>query len=221
MRRINMLDLSKLPPWERSVIHEDELLSLEANLLSSGEEITALQILEFIRKLSQKSLEKTEKAYNQIFTNAPVEKAKQIAKTFADEMTASNTLETKLPSLTYGEIEFFSFLNIIQRCCPTKGDVFIDLGHGTGRALIAAALLFGSQFSKLYGVELIPGLQNECITNIMNYQALIKEKSECFPEHPDIIAVQGDFLALEDGISSSLSSSAAAPALSSWLKTAG
>lgn len=203
--------INKLPTWERFVIQEDEHLSNEIKIL--GEEGSTEELLEFLRKLSQRSLEKTEKIYNQIFTHSPVERAKHIAKMYTDEIVSSNALKN-LPSLTYGEIEFFSFWNIIQRCCPSKGDVFVDLGHGTGRALVAAALLFGNEFSKIYGVELIPGLHNESIANISNYQAHVKDRSDIFPTYPDVVAVQGDFLALEDGISS-------VPTLSSWLRAAG
>ena len=182
--------------WERFVIQEDENLSNETKILSSGEEVSTVQLLEFLRKLSQRSLEKTEKIYNQIFTLSPVERAKHIAKSYAEEIMSSTSLKNQLPSLTYGEIEFFSFWNIVQRCCPSKGDVFVDLGHGTGRALIAAALLFGSEFSKIYGVELIPGLYNESIANVLNYQEFVKDRSHIFPTYPDVVAEQGDFLAI-------------------------
>eukprot|EP01036_Dinobryon_divergens_P025354 gene25354-33892_t len=211
-----MLDVNKLPMWERFVIQEDENLSNETKILSSGEEVSTVQLLEFLRKLSQRSLEKTEKIYNQIFTLSPVERAKHIAKSYAEEIMSSTSLKNQLPSLTYGEIEFFSFWNIVQRCCPSKGDVFVDLGHGTGRALIAAALLFGSEFSKIYGVELIPGLYNESIANVLNYQEFVKDRSHIFPTYPDVVAEQGDFLAIEDGISSASS----VPSLSSWLRAA-
>ena len=32
-------------------------------------------------------------------------------------------------SLVYGEIDFFSFANILDRAAPKPGDVFVDLGR--------------------------------------------------------------------------------------------
>lgn len=41
-------------------------------------------------------------------------------------------------SLVYGEIDFFSFAAIMEKVEPQPGELFVDLGHGTGRAVVAA-----------------------------------------------------------------------------------
>src|SRR5690349_3545932 len=46
--------------------------------------------------------------------------------------------ESSTQSLVYGEIDFFSFATILEKAKPRKNDIFCDLGHGTGRAVIAA-----------------------------------------------------------------------------------
>lgn len=46
--------------------------------------------------------------------------------------------QAKSPCLVYGEIDFFSFAAIMEKVGPEPGEVFVDLGHGTGRAVVAA-----------------------------------------------------------------------------------
>ncbi len=56
----------------------------------------------------------------------------------------------------YGEITFDSFSNILKAAGPRKNEVFYDLGSGTGKAVIMAALLY--PFSKSIGVEYLKEL---------------------------------------------------------------
>src|SRR5882672_8410020 len=56
----------------------------------------------------------------------------------------------------YGEIEFPSFYLLLEKTKPQAGQVFYDLGSGSGKAVFAAALAF--DFSKACGIELLPGL---------------------------------------------------------------
>lgn len=71
--------------------------------------------------------------------------------------TSKNTRENlKLASdesLTYGEVEFMSFKEIIELAKPRQNDVFFDLGSGTGKAVIIAAMCF--DFSVCKGIELL------------------------------------------------------------------
>ena len=60
-------------------------------------------------------------------------------------------------SLTYGEIKPESFLQILLSINKLPGQVFIDLGCGSGMALMTAA--FSScNFTKVWGIELLPEL---------------------------------------------------------------
>jgi hypothetical protein len=78
-----------------------------------------------------------------------------------DGFSASKTARTNLnllsdSALTYGEVEFNSFEEIIQLAKPKKGEVFYDLGSGTGKPVIIAALCF--DFSACKGIELLEPL---------------------------------------------------------------
>ncbi|MCA0404126.1 MAG: hypothetical protein LCH30_10075 [Proteobacteria bacterium] len=60
------------------------------------------------------------------------------------------------PELVYGEIEFESFVALISITKPNKDTVFYDLGSGTGKAVIAASLVFAMK--KSVGIELLEEL---------------------------------------------------------------
>lgn len=61
-------------------------------------------------------------------------------------------------SYTYGEIRFLSFAHVLQLASPKPGEVFYDVGAGTGKAVMAAALLYN--FSAVRGVEILNGVYN-------------------------------------------------------------
>ena len=58
---------------------------------------------------------------------------------------------------TYGEIEFPSFLKILSTAKATDGQIFVDLGCGAGKALVAASLS-DYHFLRCVGIELLPSL---------------------------------------------------------------
>jgi hypothetical protein len=57
---------------------------------------------------------------------------------------------------TYGEIEFLSFMMLLEKANPQPHEIFVDLGCGAGKAVLTAAL--GFNFSKVVGIELLPHL---------------------------------------------------------------
>lgn len=65
----------------------------------------------------------------------------------------------------YGEIDFKSFAHLLSRCKIMPTTVFYDLGSGTGKALVCAALLY--DFKKICGIENLQ-LLHECAQNIIN-----------------------------------------------------
>lgn len=56
----------------------------------------------------------------------------------------------------YGEIQFLSFFNILDKIKPKTHEKFYDLGCGGGKAAFAAAFFF--DLSQSVGIELLPGL---------------------------------------------------------------
>jgi precorrin-6B methylase 2 len=57
---------------------------------------------------------------------------------------------------TYGEIKFYPFIALLSLCRPDSSTIFYDLGSGTGKAVIACALVFNVQ--KSCGIEIFPRL---------------------------------------------------------------
>lgn len=66
---------------------------------------------------------------------------------------ARNKLAFHDKAHTYGEIKPDSFYEIIKKANPKDGEVFYDLGSGTGKAVILAHLLFS--FKKCIGIEVL------------------------------------------------------------------
>lgn len=75
----------------------------------------------------------------------------------------------------YGEIEYNSFFQCLRgaiNCCGICGDggdlMFVDLGHGCGKAVLAAAA--SGYFSHVMGIELVEGLNsaaNEIVSDVL------------------------------------------------------
>jgi hypothetical protein len=62
---------------------------------------------------------------------------------------------------TYGEIEFIPFIALLSLVHPDKDTVFYDLGSGTGKAILACAMVF--TVKKSCGIELFEELhQSAC-----------------------------------------------------------
>lgn len=71
---------------------------------------------------------------------------------------ARRRLSTEERSLVYGEVIPEGFLDVLARAEPKEGETFYDLGSGTGRAVILAALAF--PFARLVGIELLDTLHD-------------------------------------------------------------
>ncbi len=63
----------------------------------------------------------------------------------------------------YGEIDFSSFSQLLSYCEMTPETIFYDLGSGSGKAVMCAALLY--DFKKVCGIEHLELLHN-CAQNI-------------------------------------------------------
>jgi len=100
----------------------------------------------------------------------------------------------------YGEAEIDSFASVLSHAAPQPGEVFVDLGSGLGKAVIAAFLL--NDFSKLVGIELLTDLAGAADTLLEEFKMTV------YPTLPDACAasqrdpaimqlIEGDFLALD------------------------
>ncbi|KTC76994.1 hypothetical protein [Legionella brunensis] len=75
-----------------------------------------------------------------------------------DGFTLSRIARMKSDAMKYiyGEIDFESFIALLSLCNPNAATIFYDLGSGTGKAVIACALVFDIQ--KSCGIEILPAL---------------------------------------------------------------
>ena len=231
----HLLANEKLPHFERvlfqhvqtssdfdaSTFAENTIFLSKINQMESVDEKIAFIKKHIVRKLTQLGMELRFKIYQEIFADLPTDYAKKLAKKATPTSSNNDGDETKDSQVdivdamnsgaVYGEIEFSSFINIIQRCSPLhlfqsepdRTKTFIDLGHGTGKALIAMGLLYGDVFLHIHGIEYAPGLYNESINRINMYKNLISGNeyyrdlfaADRNSKAPLITAEEGDFLA--------------------------
>lgn len=75
--------------------------------------------------------------WTDLFAFLSTDQAKIMVKSGIVKMQEVNpNLDVDSTSLTYGEVDFFSFANILERANPQLGETFVDLGHGTGKGII-------------------------------------------------------------------------------------
>lgn len=92
------------------------------------------------------------------------------------------------PEYLYGEIDFLSFIALINLTHPSEKTIFYDLGSGTGKAVIACAMVYNMR--AYVGVELFSELHASSISLKKNLSELkdYAEKAE------KIAFIQDNFL---------------------------
>jgi len=110
--------------------------------------------------------------YNTTFESLSSDEGKKLSRnSIENDMKNINTTEL---GLTYGEITFNSFAAILEYCHPMENKTFVDIGCGTGKALIVSSLLFGSKLKHIHGVELVPGLYKNSLNSSKKYIDIMK-----------------------------------------------
>ena len=104
---------------------------------------------------TEEIIRRKQEVFDRLTKDIPTELGNEVSKKDRDEMQANQM------TLTYGEISFYSFAEIFETVKDRYGGfqesgVFYDLGAGTGKGILAAALLHN--FSVCKGIELLPGL---------------------------------------------------------------
>ena len=81
----------------------------------------------------------------------------------------------------------------------TDGGVFYDLGSGTGKGCLGAALLH--PFDAVYGVEILETLYNSSLDLVSTYNRLMPEKQVdypgLFPTIPPIEMIHADLFSVD------------------------
>lgn len=104
------------------------------------------------------------------------------------ERNVRNLLGTEY---TYGEVEFLHFLPLLNFVsAEKKHGVFWDLGCGTGKALVAAALC-DAGFTRICGVEFLEGLCRTSLRAIDSF-CKISEKAGLKTSRSVFKVVEGD-----------------------------
>jgi hypothetical protein len=101
-------------------------------------------------------------------------------------LSKNERLNTQDDSLLYGEIDFESFVAALSLVSPKDSDIFYDLGAGTGKACLTAALVF--KLTSIHGVEILSSLHAES-------QRILKRAPPSLQK--SIHFVNADFLAVD------------------------
>ncbi len=103
--------------------------------------------------------------------------------------------ELKSKSYVYGEVVPDSFYEMIQDAQPQPGQIFYDLGSGTGKAVVLAHLFF--DFSQCIGIELVDTLYNGSIDVLKQFDNEIKPTIAKEVENKQIKLIHGSFLDID------------------------
>ena len=150
--------------------------------------------IQMARLISTAMYQECVRVFNGIFADLSSDKTKEIAKKNVIRTDSENATKV-LSAKVYGEVEFFSFANLLERMEVKPGDKFFDLGHGTGKAMVVASLLFGDKFSCIEGVELLEDLHDLSVNTVSAYQTFLAEDNLFVDRRGcPLVVSQGDFL---------------------------
>ena len=82
--------------------------------------------------------------------------------TWSNGPNGNEVVDTYYASLTYGEAEFVPLFQLLSKVGVPDGCNVIDLGSGTGRMVLCAAIAF-PKASRVKGVELVPTLHDAAV----------------------------------------------------------
>lgn len=74
-------------------------------------------------------------------------------------------------SHTYGEVDLEGFAEVLMSVAPQPGEIFVDLGSGTGRAVFCAAAI--APWKRVVGVEFVRDLHNSGLRMAADFKAKV------------------------------------------------
>ena len=138
------------------------------------------------------------RVFQDLTQDFPATLGKDISKKERSENSLSNA------SLTYGEVEFLSLGETFEIIKAVHGEIkpggiFYDLGSGSGKGVISAALLHN--FTKCVGIEILQGLFAVSERLKTNYDqirlSLMEENRDLWQSLPDVEFVNGDLFRVD------------------------
>lgn len=99
----------------------------------------------------------------------------------------ANNASAKNAELCYGEIEVYPFYQLLTKANPKAFETFLDLGAGTGKAVMTAAML--CDFAKASGIECQEGLYQASKTVQTRYELLNKYRCKVSFIQADIFQI--------------------------------
>jgi SAM-dependent methyltransferase len=164
---------TELVPYMNSKIQlmveeSDEGLSRFAEMIKDGAESS--KVVEAI--VSYVVAETIKPTYDALFSDCSAKRAKRLSR---QERTVLNIIN---PSLMYGEVDVLGMSRILfgKHITLRKGGVFYDLGSGTGRAVIASALLHN--WERVWGIEILDSLSRLAGGVLDNYDLKVRDLRE-------------------------------------------
>ena len=80
--------------------------------------------------------------------------------------------------IQYGEIDCDAFAAALEWCNPQPGETFVDLGSGTGKAVLTAAALY--PLASAAGVEIMRPLHNAALRALDNCSGAMHQTTDVF-----------------------------------------
>lgn len=96
---------------------------------------------------------------------------------------------------TYGEVRPDTFYNILSQVKPQPGEIFYDLGCGTGKPVILASFLF--DFSKCVGIEILKDIWHAAESIRKRYESEFIPHLVGRPDGQIVEFVNGNFLEVD------------------------
>ncbi|MEM1244612.1 MAG: methyltransferase domain-containing protein [Pseudomonadota bacterium] len=95
-------------------------------------------------------------------------------------------------TLVYGETLVASFRRLLNIIKPKAGDVFYDLGAGTGHLVLTAAVFY--PFKRCVGIEILPSLYHNSNTKLQEFNQLKMQHPSLLGNSAQIKFLNRDFL---------------------------
>ncbi len=110
-------------------------------------------------------------------------------------LSARRRMSYEDKAFTYGEVLSDSFCQILSVVKPAPGEIFYDLGSGTGRAVFLAYLLYS--FQKSVGVEILKELYKTAESVKSRFETSIKPTLPQEKQNQSVEFINEDFLTVD------------------------